>query len=216
MARSPRTFDLSKEEKEMRKLYGPWKKSRENTGTIVNITTREYAQLWIASGQWANKGQNVGQYTLTYDQSLPEITIHDCKIIKREPKEGSRLDKQLKRALLPPKEPKPPKAVKQPKPPKTPRKKREVNVYKPYKKSDEQLLKQIMTAQRNLEKAKAKDKEKFSEADLAVELFYQNSTNPLNTKIQELAKVKPHSYQAFNIRTKTKLAPDPKTLAKYS
>jgi hypothetical protein len=196
-------------EAEIGQYYSAWSRHLISTGENILVTRLEYVKLWVDSGLWPQRGPSAGDATLKFTRGLPQVTIDDCSIVVREC-----LSKT-------PKPPKPPKEVKVkrekiPKPPKEkkPRSRKDV-VYKPkYTKTPEQFAKELARAKQRLEEEKAKMKQ--DESDVAVEMFYNSSNNPINHKIREIAAIQPSNYKAYNVRTGQELRPDPKVLAKYS
>lgn len=151
MAREYNTYS-SRVELDISRRYNIWTKSLIAKQVTTSVTRQEFVQVWMDSNLWDQRGKGMGKSTFYFDPSLKHVTINDCKVVlwTRDmvwTKPESEKKSRKKRTITP----------------------------KPYVKSEKQFLKQLMTAQRNLEKAKAKDKEKLGEADLAVQLFYEKS-----------------------------------------
>jgi hypothetical protein len=187
-------------EQQIAQRYTIWVGQLNAMGKTTSVTRKEFVTLWVESGMWEQRGYKIGSATLCYVNCLMHVTLADCTIKLREQGQGRAIRAT---PIVKPKRVKKERAVK----PKRVAK-------KAYVKSPEQFEKQFALAKKRLEEEKLKMKQ--DESDIAVEIFYENSSNPINQRIKEVASKQPHSYEIYNIRTKQKLSPNPRDLAKYS
>jgi hypothetical protein len=197
---------------DMSDRYSMWLKGKDCVLRTTTITREEFIKLWDDSGKWSLRGRAIGEYTLRIQPGDGPVTIDDCVIairtadmtfIKHKSPEEAKAAKDAanKKAYEKRQAGKPPKVTKVLKPRKVP---------KQYVKSDKQMQKEINSAPKVRSPRVKGFSYEVKGLEVAIDMFYEASANPLNNKIRELAKIKPTNYRVHNLRTKKELAPEPK------
>lgn len=198
-----RNFGRTEDQKQMAAQYNPWKAARKQN---ILVTREEFVQLWTQSGLWSKRGLGIGCATVHYDTTLTDVKITDCSIVLRT---NEMLAASHGREVKPPVQKRTytrrTEEEKQAQRIGSVQKVKRVRVEKPrkqYVKSEKQMLKELQAlASGKKKRAPYVWKKTESELNVAVDMFYDQSNNPLNAKIRELAKLPVTNYEVINLLT---------------
>jgi hypothetical protein len=191
---------------EIKKLYSSWKVNKVKSGAVVNVTRNEYAQLWLKSGLWNIRGLGLGKSTFYCKHDLKVISIEDCSVLLRTPEIQAESYKGMPIGTKISAD--------------SPRKQAKTRQYigtvtkperrvprKQYIKSEKQMIKELSST---TVKERNKPRVREEELNIAVDNFYDKSSNPLNARIRELANSKVTNHEVINLITGRRIAVKPK------